>query len=257
MTLEGQIQNTYNTYSQLRASRDQNSFQSFSQSIDSLAYHIRLFGIPLLSIGSAYLEKTSTSLSAELDRLIATRTDVEKLREEVKTLITPAVAGSLSQAFTARKDILLRGRIVWGIIALFIGIYCIHATYGFASTVSDTLTEIAKAGAKNDITWLSVIIRSVIIIPLYIAFGFSFTQYKKERDFEEEYAHKAAVATSLPNYGDLTREPAVRDQIVTGATNVIFSSPTSKDINSDNAEKAFSGIKEILDSVSKLLPRKE
>jgi len=256
-TLEGQIQNIYNSYAQLRSSRDQNSFQNFAQYIDAFAYHIRMFGIPFLSISGAYLEKTSASLSAELDRLIATRTEVEKLRDEVKMLITPAVAGSLSQAFTARKDILLLGRIIWGVIALSIGIYCIYATYGFASVVSNALTEVTLSGTKNEIIWLSVIIRSVILIPLYAAFGFSFTQYKKERDFEEEYAHKAAVATSLPNYGDLTREPSVRDQIVTGATNVIFSSPTSKHIEPENQEKVLDSVKNIFDSVSKLVSRKE
>jgi len=256
-SIEGLIQNVHNMYAQLRASRDQASFQNFAQNLDSLAYHLRMFGVPFLSVGGAYLEKTSASLTTELDRLIATRTEVEKLRDEVKTLITPAVAGSLSQAFTARKDILLRGRIAWGVIALLIGAYCIHATYGFATAVGDALTTSKPAGTQNDLIWLSVLIRSVILLPLYAAFGFSFAQYKKERDFEEEYAHKAAVATSLPNYGDLTREPAVRDQIVTGATNVIFSSPTSKHIESEKQEKVLGGVKEIFDSVSKLIPRKD
>jgi len=256
-SLEGLIQNVHNSYAQLRNSRDQNSFQNFAQQLDSLAYHLRMFGIPLLSVGGAYLEKTSASLSTELERLVATRVEVERLRDEVKTLITPAVAGSLSQAFTARKDVLMWGRIAWGVIALLIGGYCIHATYGFASAVSEALGGAKPAGDPNQVIWLSVLIRSVILLPLYAAFGFSFAQYKKERDFEEEYAHKAAVATSLPNYGDLTREPAVRDQIVTGATNVIFSSPTSKHVESEKQEKILGGVKEIFDSVSKLMPRKE
>lgn len=104
--------------------------------------------------------------------------------------------------------------------------------------------------------WASVLLRSVVLIPLYAAFGFSFSQYKKERDFEEEYAHKAAVATSLPNYGDLTREPAVRDQIVTGATNVIFSAPTTRKSDPERSDKVISSMKELLDSVGKLLPKK-
>lgn len=256
-SLEGLIQNVHNTYAQLRNSRDQTSFQNFTQQLDSLAYHLRMFGVPLLSVGGAYLEKTSASLTVELEKLVATRVEVEKLRDEVRTLITPAVAGSLSQAFTARKNVLMWGRIAWGVIALLIGGYCIHATYSFASAVSEALGGAKPAGSPNQVLWLSVLIRSVILLPLYAAFGFSFAQYKKERDFEEEYAHKAAVATSLPNYGDLTREPAVRDQIVTGATNVIFSSPTSKHIESEKQEKILGGVKEIFDSVSKLIPRKD
>lgn len=256
-SLEGQLQNVINFYSQLKNSRDQSSFQNFSQNLDAFAYHLRMFGLPFLSVGGASLEKTSATLSSEVERVTAARSEVEKLREEVKALITPAVAGSLSQAFTARKDILLRGRIAWGVIALSIGGYCIHATYGFASAVGDALAGGKTPGNQGDVVWLSVLIRSVILLPLYAAFGFSFSQYKKERDFEEEYAHKAAVATSLPNYGDLTREPAVRDQIVTGATNVIFSSPTSRHIDTEKQDKVLGGVKEIFDSVAKLIPKKD
>jgi hypothetical protein len=256
-TIESLLQALHNSYAQLKASRDQNSWQAFSPQLDSLAYHLRLFGVPYLNVGGMQLERASSTLSSELERLTTARTEVEKLRDEVKTLIAPAVAGSLSQAFTARKDILLRGRIAWGLIALCLGAYCIHATYAFASAVGDALVNAKVSSGVGEMMWLSVVIRSAVLLPLYAAFGFSFAQYKKERDFEEEYAHKAAVATSLPNYGDLTREPAVRDQIVTGATNVIFSTPTSKAPERDRSDKALVGMKEVFDSIAKLLPRKE
>lgn len=99
--------------------------------------------------------------------------------------------------------------------------------------------------------------RSSILLPLYVAFGVAFSQYKKERDFEEQYAHKAAVAVSLPNYGDLTRDPAVRDQIVSAATNVIFSTTNNKRIETKASDKGLDSIKEVLASITKLLPRKD
>jgi hypothetical protein len=257
-SLQGVFQNVYNTYAQLKASRDQGSFQNFAIHLDSLAYHIRMFGIPLLALGGGQIEKKAAALNSELERLASTRTEVETLRNEVKALIAPAVAGSLSEAFTVRRNTLLWGRIVWGVVALFVGAYCIHATYGFASAVGDAIT-ISQAGksVESDFIWMVLLIRSAILIPLFAAFGFSFSQYKKERDFEEEYAHKAAVATSLPNYGDLTREPAVRDQIVTGATNVIFTSPTAKSVDSSKDDKTLSGMKDILDSIGKLIPKRD
>lgn len=256
-SIEGLLQALHNTYAQLRSSRDQNSWQNFAPQLDSMAYHLRMFGVPFLSAGGLQLERTSAALKVELDRLTAARTEVEQLRDEVKTLIAPAVAGSLSQAFTARKNVLMWGRIVWGFIALAVGGYCIHATYSFATAVGEAVISAKQPSTGSELVWISVFIRSVVLLPLYAAFGFSFAQYKKERDFEEEYAHKAAVATSLPNYGDLTREPAVRDQIVTGATNVIFSTPTSKPPDSLRSEKLLGGMKEIFDSVSKLVPHKE
>lgn len=255
-TIESVLQALHNAYAQLRSARDQNSWQNFVAQLDSMAYHLRLFGVPAIVAGGLQIERLSSALTAELDRLTLARTDVEKLRDEVKTLVAPAVAGSLSQAFTARKDILLRGRIAWGVIALALGAYCIHATYGFASAVGDAVIASKPVAGTGDLIWLSVLIRSVVLIPLYAAFGFSFAQYKKERDFEEEYAHKAAVAASLPNYGDLTREPAVRDQIVTGATNVIFAIPTSRVPEKEKSDKVLGGMKELLDSVAKLVPKR-
>ena len=104
--------------------------------------------------------------------------------------------------------------------------------------------------------WPIFVIRSIVLLPVFAAFGFSIAQYRKERDFEEEYAHKAAVAVSLPNYGDLARDQSVRDQIVTGATNVIFSSPTARAKESEKADAVISGIREIVDSVGKAVLRK-
>lgn len=114
-----------------------------------------------------------------------------------------------------------------------------------------------KTKQPINLLWESLILRLTILLPLYIAFGVSFSQYKKERDFEEEYAHKAAVAISLPNYGDLTRQPAVRDQIVSAATNVIFSAPTNKRTETDAYDKGLDYIKEVLASVTKFIPRKD
>ncbi|MCA2935060.1 MAG: hypothetical protein ING36_06710 [Burkholderiales bacterium] len=255
-SIESVLQAVYNSYTPLKNSRDQNSFQNFVPQLDSLAYHLRMFGVASLATGGANLERTAAAVASELERLTSARTEVEKLRDEVKTLIAPAVAGSLSNAFTARKTVLLLGRIFWGLIALIVGYYCVDATYGFAAAVGDALIAAKQTASAPDVMWASVLLRSVVLIPLYVAFGFAFSQYKKERDFEEEYAHKAAVATSLPNYGDLTREPAVRDQIVTGATNVIFSAPTTRKAEPERSDRVLGSMRELIDSVAKLLPKK-
>jgi hypothetical protein len=55
----------------------------------------------------------------------------------------------------------------------------------------------------------------------------------------------------------LTREPAVRDQIVTGATNVIFSAPINKKSEPDQPNKMLDYMKDVLDTVTKLIPKKD
>lgn len=255
--LQGPLQNAYNTLSQLITSRDQGSFQNAATHVDSLVYHIRMFQLPYLASGGAQLEATQVTLSNELERLLANNRDAETLKSEVKNLIAPAVAGSLSKAFTERRDTLINGRITWGVIAFLIGAVSIYATFEFVSSISAAmLQQKPPAGEGGSMIWSAALIRSAILLPLFAAFGFAFSQYKKERDFEEEYAHKAAVAISLPNYGDLTREPSVRDQIVTGATNVIFNSPTARSKEGEKLAPTISGLKEVVDAIAKLLPHK-
>lgn len=226
------------------------------QNLDNFAYQLRMSGAPTLAFGGAQLEAASRQLATDMERLGELTREVERLRDEVRTLIAPAVAGSLSQAFTARKKALLWGRVVWGIAVLVVAVTSILATSKFASEVSRAILDAAQLQTQTPV-WLSVLVRSVFLLPLYAAFGFAFSQYRKERDFEEEYAHKAAVATSLPQYGDLTREPAVRDQIVTGATTVIFTSPSARLAADSRADKSVVGsVKEILDALGSLVPRR-
>ena len=104
--------------------------------------------------------------------------------------------------------------------------------------------------------WAIIAIRVAVLFPLFAAFGFAFTQYRKERDFEEEYAHKAAVANSLENYGDLAREQSIRDQIVTAATTVIFTSPTEQARKAENTGAMLASMKEVVETMGKVLGRK-
>lgn len=256
--MTGVAQNAYNTFSAYSASRDQSSYQNFALNLDSFAYHLRMFGFDQLALGQAKLEQTKSTLDRELERLLANNSEVETLKAEVKNLIAPAVAGSLSEAFTSRRNALLNGRIAWAVVAAIGGVASVWVTFDFVSSVSDALLKPSSPpGSTTSLAWPMALIRSAILLPVYAAFGFAFSQYKKERDFEEEYAHKAAVATSLPNYGDLAREPAVRDQIVTGATNVIFTSPTARAREHDKADPGIGGLKELVDSITKLVSKKE
>src|SRR5437660_2032464 len=112
-TLVGQVQATHNSYTQLTTSRDQSSFQNFAMAVDGFAYHTRMFGVPYLAAGGAQLEAQRQGLATELQLLTKNNAEVEALKNDVRTLITPAVAGSLSEAFRQRRDSLFKGRQLW------------------------------------------------------------------------------------------------------------------------------------------------
>lgn len=255
--LMGQIQSVNNTYTQLTQSRDQSSFQNFANAVDQLAYHTRMSGIPLLAAGGAQLEAQRLAFAQELQTLTKNNTEVEELKKAVRTLITPAIAGSLSEAFQQRRDAVYKGRLVWLVACVLLGLVASYATFDFVHAVSAAAAPRPAASPEQPLSlWIVIAIRTVVLVPLFAGFGFAFAQYKKERDFEEEYAHKAAVANSLPNYGELARDHAIRDQIVTAATAVIFSSPSEQARKMETSNAMLGSFKEVVDAMSKALAKK-
>ena len=106
------------------------------------------------------------------------------------------------------------------------------------------------------VAWGAAIVRAAILLPLFAIFAFAFSQYRRERELEEEYAHKAAVATSLPNYGDLARDAGVRDQIVSAATTVIFTSPLGGPHEGSGGESSVADATKLVDAFAKLASKR-
>ena len=195
--LSSQVQSVNNSYLQLTNLRDQSSFQNFAIVLDTFVYHTRMFGIPMLAAGGAQLEVQRLAFANELQTLVNNNIEVDALKKDVRTLITPAIAGSLSDSFTLRRDNIFRGRIVWLVACTLLGGFASYATFDFVHAVTAAAGKSATAGAEPQLTlWTVITIRTAVLIPLFAAFGFAFAQYKKERDFEEEYAHKAAVVSA-------------------------------------------------------------
>lgn len=257
-SLIGQLQGMNNSYTQLSGSRDQTSFQNFANAVDSFVYHTRMFGVPVLAAGGAQLEAQRQAFADELQTLTKNNLEVNELKKAVRTLITPAIAGSLSEAFQSRRDTVYRGRLIWLIACVLLGAVSTYATFDFVHTVTAAAISIkATPGGDPPLNlWTVIAVRTVVLLPLFAGFGFAFAQYRKERDFEEEYAHKAAVANSLPNYGDLARDHAIRDQIVTAATSVIFSSPSEQARKMETSNAMLGGFKEVVDAMGKALSKK-
>ena len=199
-TLVGQVQNTNNTYTNLLSSRDQGSFQNFAMALDGFAHHTRMFGVPYLATGGAQLEAQRQAISNEIGTLTKNNAEVEALKADVRTLITPAIAGSLSEAFRQRRDSLYKGRLIWMVACLALGTFATFSTFDFVHTVSAAIAPQKTAAAPDSSIniWIVIAIRTVALLPLFAAFGFSFSQYKKERDFEEEYAHNDLPPFPLP-----------------------------------------------------------
>ena len=211
----------------------------------------------LLSIGGAQVEAVRAQLQSELDRARSNNTEIEELTKSVRNLVSPAVAGSLSAEFSARRNTIGKQRMAWLAAVAILGGFATYTTYDLVTTVVTLLQGFKPSGGISDPTfWAVILIRTLVLVPVLASFGFAFNQYRKEREFEEDYAHKAAVAQSLPNYGDLARQGTVRDQIVTAATSVIFVSPTEQSRKIEQGNALIGGMKEVVDVLGKAASRK-
>ena len=257
INLQSSFQNVYNTFDQLQKSRDQGSFQNFASNIDAFCLQTRSIGVQLLSIGGAQVEAVRAQLQSELDRARSNNTEIEELTKSVRNLVSPAVAGSLSAEFSARRNTIGKQRMAWLAAVAILGGFATYTTYDLVTTVVTLLQGFKPSGGISDPTfWAVILIRTLVLVPVLASFGFAFNQYRKEREFEEDYAHKAAVAQSLPNYGDLARQGTVRDQIVTAATSVIFVSPTEQSRKIEQGNALIGGMKEVVDVLGKAASRK-
>lgn len=254
--------------------KQQGQFQNAAQQVDNVVHQLMVYDVNYYLMIGKDVEEIRQVYETESQKLTANNAEVEGLKKSVKGLIEPAVSGSLSKSFSDRKSSLFKGRVTWGVSAIIFAIVAIYATYNVSDAVISSIqnnnlaahqdstppsetANTAKSGIHNSDPWSLILLRTVVLIPLYIGFGFAFSQYRKERDLEEEYAHKAAVATTLPNYGDLAKDDNVKDQIVSGASNVIFTSPVQRASRKEKDTDAIESIKSLFETAGKAFKRGE
>ena len=262
-SINSQLNNVLQQSNAFIANRAQAQYQNVFQHIENMRTNLQTWGFRYEAILGKDIEERSKLIDEEITQLLSKKTEIEALRTSVSSLIEPAVAGSLSKSFTDRKkdlhvnqnrwfwasvitaglSVIITIAIVWSIVGMF--------------TTKEVLEAIqnGKNGTEG-IIWTTIALRVGVLLPIYSIFIFSFLQYKKERDLEEEYAHKAAVATSLPNYGGLAVENDVKDQILSEASKVIFTSPSAtKNEKYKNEDIGINQLNSVLSNIQKFIPK--
>jgi len=261
--LNAQITNTFNQLNAFNGNKVQQHFNSSFQHLETLRTNIQQWGLRYEAVLGQDIEERSKMIDDELTKLLANKTEIDSIKNSVNSLIEPAVAGSLSKSFSDRKDALTRNQEKWfkvsiwaAAISLISTIVIVWSIVGVFSS-EEVLTVLKdKADGNNGVFWSTIGLRIGALVPIYSVFLLSFYQYKKERELEEEYVHKSAVATSLPNYGGLAVENSVKDQILSEASKVIFTSPSQKETKENKSETiGVSQLNGLLTNIQKLVPK--
>lgn len=103
-----------------------------------------------------------------------------------------------------------------------------------------------------------ILINSLKSFPVLALFFFTISQYTKERNFQEEYAFKSAVALTVNSYAEQLKEMSNQDKLIMESVQTIYMPPNKRKIeqqkedisSTQNVKDIISQMKEIKDLIT-------
>lgn len=139
-------------------------------------------------------------------------------KEEIIKLTGLAADGSLGYTFNARKGELNKPLIFWRSaipVMTFLTICWIVAVF----------TNFFSTNHSISFEWSAVLVNIVKTIPAFVLLGFTVNQYVKERNLQEEYAFKAAVAMTITAYSDKLDDKKNKESLIMESVKNIYCAP--------------------------------
>jgi len=174
------------------------------------------------------VEEISERKEAEYNELVRKFEDsvskVESKREYfdernsyLNDLIGREVGASLFETFKQRKEEFQTPLICWGIaipVSAAATIFWIYTLFG--------------VGDLAQLSWQVFLLNTFKALPAVGLLIFTITQYAKERNFQEEYAFKSAVALTINSYAEQLSDKTSKDQMILDSVGKIYQSPMSQ-----------------------------
>ncbi|MDI6046197.1 hypothetical protein [Flavobacterium yafengii] len=150
------------------------------------------------------IKKDNSALKIELETAIATALEdlkkskegiefIESNREEILRLTGMAADGALGSKFDQRQEKLEKGLTFWKLAVPIMSLI----------TLIWIVVVFTCLSPHFENQWLNILINIIKTSPAFVLLGFVFSQYKKERNLQEEYAFKSAVAMTLTAYSEM------------------------------------------------------
>ncbi|MBS1684575.1 MAG: hypothetical protein JSS76_07475 [Bacteroidetes bacterium] len=165
------------------------------------------------------LVKTLTESQSKYNLAIdAINKDVEYIlgkKNEIDNLTGQAADGALGHTFNKRTADLKKNSQTWMWAVIFSGVVLViwlFVIFYFLAPQSGNV-------------WLDFLINIARSSPGWLLIGFCISQYTKERNLEEEYAFKAAVAMTISAYTD--KLGSGKDEMLRESTQKVYELPSS------------------------------
>ncbi len=198
------------------------------------------------------VENQIADFKTQLEFVEGKREFFEERNNYLDELIGREVGASLFETFKQRKGELENpvSKWLWIVIAMAVltfGAILIIFTnaFGFLGVV------------PTEISTIRLITNSIKTLPFFFLLFYAVAQYNKERNFQEEYAFKSAVALTIKAYSDIIKKDELKDELIVNSVSGIFKSPTiykTKKIKEDNT--IMSTAKDLLNAALEVMKKK-
>ena len=157
----------------------------------------------------------------------------EERNNYLNELIGREVGVSLFETFRQRKGELEKPVSKWLFIVIIMSIFTFLAilvifTKGFGYLGDNTI----------EMTTIGLITNSIKTLPFFFLLFYAISQYNKERNFQEEYAFKSAIALTIKAYSNIIQKEELKDELIMNSVSGIYKSPTiykSRKTKEDNS----------------------
>lgn len=166
----------------------------------------------------------------------------EERNDYLDTLIEREVGASLFETFKQRKKELEIPVKNWNKIVIGASILTFIAVLTIFTNGFGWWGDI-----KPVFSWQQVVINSLKTTPFFFLLFYAISQYNKERNFQEEYAFKSAVALTIKAYADIIQKEELKDEMIINSVTAVYKSPIIQKTKSNKEENA------IIDTAKELL----
>ena len=102
-----------------------------------------------------------------------------------------------------------------------------------------------------------ILVNSLKALPAVGLLLFAISQYVKERNFQEEYAFKSAVALTINSYADQLNEITNKDKMIMESVTQIYKSPIHQKIVQKDQSSISSSAKELIETAKSIVSKNE
>ncbi|EPE9901125.1 conserved hypothetical protein [Flavobacterium psychrophilum] len=185
------------------------------------------------------IKKDNSALKLELETTIAKALEdlkkskegiefIESNRADIVRLTGMAADGSLGSKFDQRQKKLESGLIFWKWAVPIMSLI----------TLIWIVVVFTCLSPHFENQWLNILINIIKTSPVFVLLGFVFSQYKKERNLQEEYAFKSAVAMTLTAYSEMLSnadndDNNSRQQMLLKSIELVYNQPQIHPVKSE------------------------